>query len=155
MTVASFLAFFGFTGMIVYSHLAALGALTIIPSALAAVVLTRFTLNIMSLVLNRLEGRGVASMSDLVGLMGTVTISIEPGLTGQITYSVEGKRERCPARSLTGEATFRRGTRVMIAEVRDRVAYVEPWTDAFLLESESDSLFAPPDKDTMGKDDGV
>ncbi|GEM_PF-2180582 len=132
MTFAMFSAFFGISGFLLLSHFPYLGSLTAIPAAVIAFAITRFTLGLMGLVVRKLEGRFVQGTEQFIGHMATVSVGIGAGGMGQIIYTIGGMRGQSPARASAPGASFKKGDKVMIADVRDQVAYVEAWTDPFL-----------------------
>jgi len=143
MTLACFLAFFGITGLILLSVLPALGIWSALPAAFVAGCITRVILNVMSYVVAKMFVTTVAREDELIGQLAEVSVGIEPGGMGQVTYVVGYKRLICPARAAQKNVALKRGTRVIVTDIRDRVVYVEPWTDSLLdLNDQDESVWS-------------
>jgi len=129
MTISMFLAFFGIAGLILSSKAAFLGPFTIIPALLIGFLITRTLIAAMRSLSTRMHVSSVVRVQDLVGQVGKITVSISGDGKGQISYSREGMRCTAIARAAKAGTELTTGTKVIITDLRDRVAYVEPWTD--------------------------
>jgi membrane protein implicated in regulation of membrane protease activity len=65
---------------------------------------------------------------EMVGVLGTLTMPIRDGGTGEIVFSQEGIRRCAGARSDLGEA-IARGTEVVVTRYEKGIAYVRPWEE--------------------------
>jgi membrane protein implicated in regulation of membrane protease activity len=65
---------------------------------------------------------------DRVGVLARVTSPIREGGTGEITFSMEGTRQACGARSENGEA-IPRATEVIVTRYERGIAYVRKYED--------------------------
>jgi membrane protein implicated in regulation of membrane protease activity len=130
-----FLTFFGLSGIISIVAFPWLGAWSIIPALLVATFITRVSLSAMAWMTFRLNVSNVTRTADLIGLQGKVTIPIEPGGTGQITFAAKGIRRKSVARAFRPEATMITGQHIIIVDMTDKIAIVEPWSDGLFTES--------------------
>lgn len=131
MTMATFLAFFGLSGLVLSSALPQFAIWTIVPAILIGLLVTRSVLSIMHWMMLKMNVTNVVRTNDLVGLMANVTVGFEDSTIGQVTFVAMGIRSNSLARAAQPGAVFKRGDRVMIVDIRDRIAYVQPWTDEF------------------------
>jgi membrane protein implicated in regulation of membrane protease activity len=131
MVLATFMTYFGLTGLILHFTMPALGLIGIAPSVIVGVIATRVLLFVMHWMFAKMEVNSVAVVEDLVGTFATVTLPVTTGRVGEITYIVEAKRFTGPAKPLDGKTEFQRGSGVMISEIRNNIMYIEPWTDTF------------------------
>jgi membrane protein implicated in regulation of membrane protease activity len=65
---------------------------------------------------------------EMVGVLGTLTMPIREGGTGEIVFSQEGVRRCAGARSETGDA-IARGTEVVVTRYEKGIAYVRAWEE--------------------------
>ncbi len=135
MTMAIFLAFFGLSGIISIVACPWLSVWSIIPALLFAIIVTRISLSAMAWMTMKLNVSNVARSSDLIGLQGKVLIPIEPDETGQITFAVKGIRRKSAARAMRPDINLAAGQRIIIVDMTDKVAIVEPWSDGPFGES--------------------
>src|ERR1035437_8352723 len=63
-----------------------------------------------------------------VGVLGRISIPIRAGGTSEITFSQEGTRHTCGARSENGEALPRR-SEVIVTRYEKGIAYVRRWEE--------------------------
>ena len=127
-SILAFLAWFGGTGYILTKHssLVALASLSIAVAAglLAGWVVFRF--------MARLVKNSDAQMNEWdyrqEGTVGTVSISIRPGSTGEIIFEQQGARRSAGARSEDGSA-IEKGVEVVISRYEKGIAYVRRWDE--------------------------
>jgi len=131
MVLATFMTYFGLTGLLMHFAMPALGLISLAPAVVVGVIATRVLLFVMHWMFAKMEVSSVAVVEDLIGTYATVTVPITKGRVGEITYIVESKRFTSPAKPLKQENEFSKGSKVMIAEIRDNIMYIEPWTDSF------------------------
>jgi membrane protein implicated in regulation of membrane protease activity len=62
------------------------------------------------------------------GTVGTVSISIQPGGTGEIIFEQQGARSSAGARSEDG-AAIEKGAEVVISRYEKGIAYVRRWEE--------------------------
>jgi len=132
MRMASFLVFFGAFGRIAQILFPWMGLFTLLVGIVAGVIGSNAVLAFFSFVYSKLQVSCVSIVEELVGHMAEVTVPIAPGKVGAITYVVESKRLTSSAKSTTDGVSFKKGEKVMIANVENSVAYVEPWTYDFV-----------------------
>jgi hypothetical protein len=131
MVLATFMTYFGLTGLILHFTVPALGLISLIPSALVGIIVTRVLLFVMHWMFAKMEVNSVAVVENLIGTFATVTLPVVKDRVGEITYVVESKRFTAPAKPLDAVTEFKRGAGVMISEIRNNIMYIEPWTDSF------------------------
>jgi membrane protein implicated in regulation of membrane protease activity len=131
MVLATFMTYFGLTGLIIHFAMPALGLISLAPAVIVGVIATRILLFVMHWMFAKMEVTSVAVVEELIGTFATVIVPITKGRVGQITYVVESKRFTAPAKPLDTVSEFKKGTKVMISEIRDNIMYIEPWTDSF------------------------
>ncbi|HKD73112.1 MAG TPA: NfeD family protein [Candidatus Acidoferrum sp.] len=127
-SVLAFLAWFGGTGYILTKHssLVALACLSIAVAAglVAGWLVFRF--------MARLVKNSDAQMNEWdyrqEGTVGTVSISIQPGGTGEIIFEQQGARSSAGARSEDG-AAIEKGAEVVISRYEKGIAYVRRWEE--------------------------
>ncbi len=146
MTISMFLTFFGSIGMILYSVAPSLGWLTVVPAVMIAAWIARLLLSAMSYITEKMFVTSGHNEAELIGHMAKVKVGIEPGGMGQIIYVIGSKRFLCPARAISENMQFKHGTRVMIADIRDHVMYIEPWVDEFIPDQTDEIIDLEPKK---------
>jgi membrane protein implicated in regulation of membrane protease activity len=127
-SILAFLAWFGGTGYILtkHSNLVALASLSI--AATAGLVAGWVVFRVMA----RLVKNSDAQMNEWdyrqEGTVGTVSISIRPGGTGEIIFEQQGARRSAGARSEDGSA-IEKGVEVVISRYEKGIAYVRRWEE--------------------------
>ena len=127
-SILAFLAGFGGTGYILTKHssLVALASLSLAVAAGLAAGWAVFRF------MARLVKNSDAQMNDWdyrqEGTVGTVSISIRPGGTGEIIFEQQGARRSAPARSEDGSA-IEKGVEVVISRYEKGIAYVRRWDE--------------------------
>jgi hypothetical protein len=127
-TITGFLAWFGGTGYLlrhVYGvwFVAALGVSILAGMGGAALVFL-----FLAKVLLKREAELDPADYEMVGVLGTLTIPIRQGGTGELVYSQEGTRRAAGARSEGGEA-IPKGAEVLVTRYDQGIAYVRQWED--------------------------
>ncbi len=131
MLIAVFMCFFGISGLTIHTLLPALGLITLAPAALCGFFSARAFAAALHWMFDHLEISSEAKVEDMVGLAANVSVPISNNRPGEITYVIESKRLNSPAKSLTPNVDFAKGSKVMICEVRDNIAFVEPWKELY------------------------
>jgi membrane protein implicated in regulation of membrane protease activity len=143
MSIAIFLAFFGIVGFLCDQYLSWLGFFSLIPAVLVSMGIS----NLFKYCVRWLIVHGgvstEAKVENMVGQIGEITVPIGSGRTGEITYVMGSKRYQAAARAISGDADIKKGTKVMIAEVRDHLVLVEP-----LAQSDLEQLIQMADTKT-------
>jgi membrane protein implicated in regulation of membrane protease activity len=65
---------------------------------------------------------------DMVGVLGTVTVPIREGGTGEIVFSQEGAR-RCTGARSDNAGPISKGTEVVVTRYERGIAYVQRWDE--------------------------
>ena len=127
-TVTAFLAWFGGTGYLLTKHSSLMGMSALLLSILGGLVGASIIFFLISKVLLKYEADVEYESSDLVGMLGRITSSIQEGGTGEIVYVQGGTRHSCGARSEDGAAVAK-GTEVIVTRYEKGIAYVKPWEE--------------------------
>jgi len=127
-SILAFFAWFGGTGYILTKH-SSLVALACLSIALAAGLVAGW---LVFRFMARLVKNSDAQMNEWdyrqEGAVGTVSISIQPGATGEIIFEQQGARRSAGARSEDGSA-IERGAEVVISRYEKGIAYVRKWDE--------------------------
>lgn len=126
-----FLTWFGATGYVLHAYYGALAGLSLV----AAAFIGWIGAMAIYLVMSRLLWRGQAALDpanyEIAGAVGRVTSAIHVGGTGEVIYTLDGKRRVDGARSEDG-TPISSGTEVAIVRYQGGLVYVCPltWADA-------------------------
>jgi membrane protein implicated in regulation of membrane protease activity len=131
MMLAVFLFYFGLTGLILHFQLPMLGAIGLVPAVIVGFIATRVLSLVIHFLFAKTENSSLAIVDELIGTAATVTVPVAQGKVGEITYIAQSKRFTAPAKALVPASEFRKGSKVMISEIKDNVMYIELWTDSF------------------------
>jgi len=149
-TLSMFLAFFGIGGLI-FSHLLHLsGLLTLGPAIVSAIVCTSIMLRISQAIFSTMNITSSHELDDVVGLLAEVITPISGGRSGEITYVVNRKRVNSPARCQTPGRELKRGAQVVVMQIIDHLAFVEPEEE---LELPGDTITLDPPADKIRIED--
>lgn len=127
--LAIFLFFFGAVGVSIMQVVPGLGHITLIPSVLLGYVLGKVLLNLLSKFVSSLHSSTNFKQESLVGTVGELIISIEPGKTGEIVISTRGARHNAPARAKDPEQSIEKLSKVIVCDHVNGVFFVEPLKD--------------------------
>ena len=124
----AFLAWFGGTGYLLtrYSGLWVVLAFGIAMASglVAAAIVSLFLIKVLLAHDSALDPADF----DLVGVLGTVTVGIREGGTGEVIFSQSGSRHVIGARSENGRA-IAKGTEVVVTRYDKGIAYVRGWEE--------------------------
>lgn len=127
-TVTAFLAWFGGTGYLLTRYsglwLILILALSTVAGLVGATVMFLF---VAKFLMKHDKALNPADY-DMVGVLGTLTMPIREGGTGEIVFSQEGSRRSAGARAEKGEA-IAVGTEVVVTRYEDGIAYVRRWDE--------------------------
>jgi membrane protein implicated in regulation of membrane protease activity len=127
-TVPVFLAWFGGTGFLLTRYSTVwfvFGLVLAIAAGFAGA--TAVFLFMSKFLLAREQALDPADF-EMVGVLGKISSSIRQGGTGEITYSQEGTRRACGARSEDGGA-IARGEEIVVTRYEKGIAYVRRWEE--------------------------
>jgi membrane protein implicated in regulation of membrane protease activity len=131
MSLATFAAFFGLTGMVL-SLAVGLPPLFSLPiSVFAGWLAVQIVLRTIGWLFANMGASSEARVEDLIGQLGEIIVPISHGRTGQVTYIIQSKRYTAPAKGLDPNLDIPKKTKVQICDIRDHVMYVEQWNDTF------------------------
>lgn len=131
-TIACFATWFGAVGIMLW-RLTPLPLLFTLPLAIVGGTIgAKFMLWMVGSIGSKMYQSHTFTHDDIIGLPAEVSVPVQGTGMGEIVYVVGGTRHTLSARVNTPELVIARGTRAIICDVRDDVAYIEPWTDASL-----------------------
>ena len=129
-TKLSLIAFFtGAAGLFILKAFPGLGILSLLPALPIGYLLARILLNILNSFVSRLHASTNFSQDSLVGTVGELVLSIEPGKTGEVVLISKSGRHSAPARSNSSDQEIKKLSKVIVVDCREGVFYVEPMTD--------------------------
>jgi hypothetical protein len=131
MVISSFLTFFGLAGFCLTLTFRTLGIISLVPATVIGIIVTKLLLMIINWMFTTLQSTSHALIGEIIGQAANVTVPITCDRIGEVTYVIHSKLYNSPARALSPEVTFEKGTRVIISQFRNGIAYVEPWIDNF------------------------
>jgi membrane protein implicated in regulation of membrane protease activity len=134
MTISTFSAFFGLTGLFVGKLFPFVGAFSLIPATAMGILVSSLLMTLFSWLFAKTHVSTNARIDELVGQVGEVSVPIKEGRTGEITCVMGSKRYNYPA--VAGSIILPAGTQVMISNFENGVVTVEPWENMVLDISE-------------------
>ena len=127
-TVLAFLAWFGGTGYILTKHSTLVATACLLIAVTAGLLAGWIVFRFMARLLQHTE----STMNDWdyrhEGSVGTVSISIRSGGTGEVIFEQHGVRRSLGARSEDG-SPIEKGAEVVISRYEKGIAYVKPWEE--------------------------
>ena len=127
-TVPVFLAWFGGTGFLLSRYSTVWFVFGLVLAIAAGLIGATAVFLFMSRFLMAREKALDPADFDMVGVLGKISSSIREGGTGEITYSQEGTRRACGARSEDGTA-MARGEEIVVTRYEKGIAYVRRWEE--------------------------
>src|SRR5436305_5063588 len=126
-SVMLFLLGFGFFGYFFHTTIHAVAALTLILAGIGGIAVAGLLLILLSRLFGGREESSVQDVSDRIGLLGKVSITIQENSIGEIIYvSPGGMRKSIPARSIDG-SRLERDQEVVVVNYQHGVAEVDTW----------------------------
>ncbi len=122
-SMAIFLAFFGLTGMAIFK----LGFISLLPAIVVGLIMRNAMMFLLRWFVSQSHVSTTSRVEEAIGHEAEVCVSIQPGRTGEVTYVLGSKRYNMPAKSNVAESVYKRGAKVMIADVREGVVFVYEW----------------------------
>lgn len=127
-TALAFLTWFGGTGYILTKHSQLVALTCLLIAVLAGLAGGWLVYRFMSRLLKNDEGQMNEWDYRHEGAVGTVSISIRPGGTGEVIFEQHGVRRSLGARSEDG-SPIEKGAEVVISRYEKGIAYVKPWEE--------------------------
>jgi membrane protein implicated in regulation of membrane protease activity len=127
-TVVAFLAWFGATGYVLTHFHPVQVALGLVFSMIGGLT----GAGIVFWFLAKLVAHDNTMQSadyDMIGVLGKVNVSIRPGGTGEIIFSLAGTRRCCGARSDDSNSAIAKGEEVVVTRYEGGLAYVKKWEE--------------------------
>jgi membrane protein implicated in regulation of membrane protease activity len=127
-TVMTFLGWFGGTGALLTSQFHTGLILTLVLASGAGLTGASIVFLYFVKVLLAHDKSMDPADYDMVGVLGTITVSIRRGGTGEIVYVQDGSRKSVAACSEASKA-IPMGEEVVVTRFEDGIAYVRPWSE--------------------------
>jgi hypothetical protein len=127
-TIAAFLAWFGGTGYLLARFSALWVGLALFLSVIAGVVGGGIIFLFLAKILMSDQEFLNPADFEMVGVLGTLSVPIREGGTGELIYSQMGTRRVCGARSDDG-AVLAKGAEVVVTRYEKGIAYVHLWSE--------------------------
>ncbi len=127
-TIMAFLAWFGGTGYLLTSVYGMWYLTALLFASMAGLVGASIVFWFFMKVMVASERPMDPSEFRIVGAVGTLTLGIREGGTGELVYVQGGARKTAAARSEDGSA-IPRGTEVAVISFEHGIAYVRPWQE--------------------------
>ena len=128
ITLTAFLAWFGGTGFLLARHSTMWFFTALLVSVLSGTGGAAIIYLFLARVLSSPDECLQSADFEMVGVLGTLSVRISEGGTGELIYSQAGTRRVCAARSETGSA-IPKTTEVVVTRYARGVAYVRPWSE--------------------------
>lgn len=145
-TVALFLLGFGFFGYVFHDSAGFILPLTLVLAAISGFVVAALLLALISRVFGDSEGATIQDVSDRVGMLGKISLTIQENGIGEVLYiSPGGMRKSIPARSIDGRR-LERDQEVVIVNYQRGIAEVDTW-DHFVNREDVPSEAVPDENE--------
>jgi len=131
LSIATFLAFFGITGMVAGIALHVNPWITFVAAVTCGWLAVQAVIHLIAWLFANMHVSTESRVADLIGQIAEVNIPISTGRTGEITYIVGSKRLTAPAKGLVPDLEIPRKTRVIICDIQNHVMFVDVWHDDF------------------------
>ncbi len=125
--VAIFATWFGATGLILWRSLPFPLEWTLPVAILGGLGGVKITMACIGWLGARMYESGSFSIQDVIGLQAEVSVAPSEQGMGEIIYVKGGTRYTASARLARPDAPIPRGSKAIICDMRDDIAYVEPW----------------------------
>jgi len=129
MGIAIGLAFFGLVGLLILANFPWIGLWSVGPALFFSFLVSSLFKACVRWMAKNMEVSTESRVDELVGQVAEVNIPFKEGSTGEVIYVVGSKRYNAAARSYRRGASYARGSKVMILEVKQHMVLVEPYTD--------------------------
>jgi hypothetical protein len=137
-TIVLFLLGFGFFGYVFHNLADWLLPFTLFGAAIGGVIVAALIIMMLARIFGNSEGETIQDVSDRVGLIGKVSMTIREQSIGEIIYtSPGGMRKSIPARATDGRR-IERGQEVVVLSYEHGIAEVDTW-EHFLEQSQEHS----------------
>jgi hypothetical protein len=127
MSIAMLLTFFGVFGLLFERLMPWLGLFTVVPATLISMAIS----NVFKYAVRWLIVHGnvstEAKIEETVGQVGEIITPIQAGRPGEVTYVIGSKRYHSTAKPSKEGIEFKRGSKVLITEIKDHVVYVDEY----------------------------
>jgi len=134
MRIAIWLTFFGLSGFFIERLLPWLSFLSLIPAFIIAFLCAQVFSFLICWAMEAMQSPALHNVDDLIGTIAEVNTPMTNNQLGEIVYMIDSVRANCAARPVTEGLEIKRGQRVMIVDMKEHIALVEPVTDPIFLQ---------------------
>jgi membrane protein implicated in regulation of membrane protease activity len=127
-TAMAFLTWFGAIGYLLTRHSAFVGTMILAVAILSGLAGGSVVFWYMTKFLMRYDASMDPADYEMVGVIGTLSVPIRAGGTGEIVYQQNGARKSHAARAEAGEA-IAKGEEVAVTRFEKGIAYVRRWSE--------------------------
>lgn len=124
-----YLFFIGSIGVLTLHLFPFLGSMSLIPAVVLGLGFGRILLNVLGKFASSLHSSTNFKQDSLIGSVGELILSIEPGKIGEVVISTKGSRHNARAKSKDPGKSIKSLSKVIICDVQDGVFLVEPETE--------------------------
>jgi hypothetical protein len=152
ITITLFLLGFGFFGYVFHNLTNWALPLALVGACFGGIIVTMFLLIMLERIFGDSEGETIQDVTDRVGLVGKVSLTIQENGLGEILYvSPGGMRKSVAARSVDGRR-LERGQEIVVVHYQHGIAEVDTW-EHFLEQEQASTFQSPtnPDNDVLTK----
>jgi hypothetical protein len=125
MSIAMLLTFFGVFGLLFERLMPWLGIFTLVPATLISMAIS----NVFKYAVRWLIVHGnvstEAKVEETIGQVGEIITPIQGGRAGEVTYVIGSKRYHSMAKPAKEGIEFKRGSKVLITEIKEHVVFVD------------------------------
>lgn len=153
-SIVLFLLGFGFFGYVFHNITDWFIPFTLLGAVIGGIAITAFLLTLLTRLFGDSEGETIQDVSDRVGLIGKVSMTIREDGLGEIIYvSPGGMRKSIAARSIDSQR-IERDQEVVVVNYEHGIAEVDTWEH--FLEQEQEHVYSTnssvsPDNDVLNK----
>jgi hypothetical protein len=132
MSIAMSIFLFGASGLVILNYFPNMTKDSLIPAGFAALVLTMLFQNLLGMFAAKVENSALHILDDAIGSIGEITVPIPQGKTGEVMFVLGEGRKNYSAKCLNADKDIKRGTKVVIIDLEDSLALVEPCDDIYI-----------------------
>lgn len=147
ISIALFLLGFGFFGYVFHDTANFVFPLTITLALISGLIVAALLLSLIGRVFGDSEGETIQDVSDRVGTLGKVSMTIREGSIGEVLYvSPGGMKKSVPARCVDGRR-LERDQEVVIVNYQGGMAEVDTWEH--FMNRDDIPAYEKPDEDDL------
>lgn len=132
MSIALMIFFFGATGLLILRYLPGIPTENLWPALVGALLASSVTQHLLGWIAAKVENPELHLSDDVVGSVGEISVTIQPGKLGEVVFVLGLGRKNYQAKAMDPNKQIKRGTRVLIIDFEDNIAWVEAEEDLYL-----------------------